>query len=133
MDAVGFVLAFAAFLAGIYLLGVGLELIHIPTASLSPTSARISGINWLPSIFGVLQLGLGGTWIYAIFNKDKPWSVKVRKNCAMLMFLIYMFYGFSGVILEGITRVSWLSTFSIALIAGIKYLWLSTRDDGDGS
>lgn len=132
MDAVGFVLAFAALLNGLYLLTVGLGLIDIPMATNYLLSARISGVGWLPNVFGSMQIILGTAWVGALFNKHRSWSVRVRKTCAMAMFIIYIFYGFSALILDGLTPASWLSIFAVALVAGIKYLWLATMDEKDG-
>lgn len=131
MDAIGFILAFLAFVAGVYLVLLSLHVFGIGLET--ATSARVSGHDWLPLIFAALQLGLGGAWIYALFNKGKAWSVRVRRACAMTFFIVYMFYGFSGVFLYGLERATWLSTFALAAITGVKYLYLTTVGDQDGS
>lgn len=131
MDAIGYILATTAILAGFYLFIVGFHLFGVTPAV--STSQQISGIDWLPLVFAVVQVGLGTAWLVALLNKSKSWSLKVRKNCALIFFLVYTFYGFSGLLLNGLTRASWLTTFAMAAVTGVKYLYLASVGDKDGN
>jgi hypothetical protein len=128
MEAVGFILALAVLLAGAWLLSPFFQ----PDES---TGAKISGsLQVIPTILGAYQVIVGTIWLAGIFNKSKNWSLVVRRTCSFMVFLLYTFYGISGVILNGIHRITWLSTFTIAFIAAIKYLWLGVvgdKDDGN--
>jgi hypothetical protein len=129
MDAVGFILALSVLLAGLYLLSPFLTIA-------ASTSAQITNhtILALPRFLGLYQVIAGSAWIVAIFNKHKKWSIPIRRTAAMSIFLLYTFYGISGIFLYGMERVTWLGTFTIALIAAVKYLYLGLvgdRDDGN--
>ena len=128
MDAIGFILAFLLFCTGAWLLG--------PFFSAeAATSSLITGsLLLLPKALGAIQFLTGGARNVALFNKEKSWSIKVRRTCAMIMFILYIFYGISGAFLYGLTTPRWYSTIAIALMAAVKYLYLGVvgdRDHGD--
>jgi hypothetical protein len=117
MSAVEVVVASAVLLSGLWFISP----FYNPEMS---TSAQILESELTPRLIGILHIIFAGSVLVAMFVRDWAWRPFVRRWGAFGIFVLYMFYGFSGILMLGLGRVSWISTFAVALIAALIHIKL---------
>lgn len=73
---------------------------------------------------GIAHLLLALPLLYAVIWKNWPQSLKTRRLLSFGCFLLLMFYGFAGLFVNGLHRISWVSAFGLAVIAGVCHIRL---------
>lgn len=117
MEAVEVILALAVFLSGFWLVGP----FYSPADSVS---AEILESATIPHILGILHLTMSAPLLYALARLDWLKRQFVRRWATFSIFILYLFYGFSGIAVLGFERPSWLTTLAVALIAGVAHVRL---------
>jgi hypothetical protein len=130
MEAIESIIAFILFLTGIWFMTPW----YTPNPGAASQLKIIDGIT-LSILFGTVQILMAGPMLYALLRKKWPRRQQVRRIVTFTSFLLLTFYGFSGVILFGTQRLSWLQTFGLALISAVCHLrlkWeMDTQDAGN--
>jgi uncharacterized integral membrane protein len=117
LEVVEGIIALAVFLHGLWLVSPYFQI------SSSVGSLILEGETTIPRTLGLIQSAVTGTLLYALARKPRKREV-IRRGASFFMFTLYTFYGSSSLILYGLSRVTWVSTFALALIAGVIYLRL---------
>lgn len=117
MDVVEGILALVSFLHGLWLISP-----YFATSA-SVGSLILNGDSLLPHVLGLTQVVVSGLHLITLFRKPVEWEV-IRRGGSFFLFHIYLFYGSSSLILYGLERVTWITTFALAFISGVVYLRL---------
>jgi hypothetical protein len=117
MDVVEGILATTMFIHGLWLVS------PLFTPSSSVSSLILHGESTLPQVIGLTQATVAGIHLYSLLRKPTKQGV-IRRGATFFMFTLYLFYGTSSLILFGLSKVSWVTTYSLALIAAVVYLRL---------
>jgi len=117
MDVVEVISALAVFIHGLWLLSP-----YFMTSS-SVSALILNGDSSLPRVIGFTQVVVTGALFYALARKTK-WREVIRRGTAFFVFTLYLFYGASSLILYGLGRVTWITTFALAFISAVVYLRL---------
>ncbi len=127
MDVVEGILAATMFVHGLWLVSPFFE----PSSSVS--ALILHGDSLMPQVIGFLQAAVAGIHLYTLIRKPRKREV-IRRAATFFMFTLYLFYGSSSLMLFGLAKVSWVMTFSLALLAGVAYLrlkWEVSHHAGD--
>jgi len=111
-------------IVGIAVLCLGLWYIspfYQPTQSVS---AKITESANIPQILGSVQIVFALILLVSLFLPKWKRSHMLRSWMTFNIFILYLFYGLSSVFILGMGRVSWVSTFALALISGVTHLRL---------
>lgn len=73
---------------------------------------------------GFAHLAIALPLLYSILHKTWAKGIKVRRWISFICFLLFMFYGIAGVIVHGLDRISWLSSFAFAVISAVSHIRL---------
>jgi hypothetical protein len=129
MEAIETIVALVLFLSGVWFLSPW----YTPNPGAS-SQLKIGGVS-LSIIFGTIQVLMTGPLLYALIRERWPRRQQIRRVVTFTSFVLLTFYGFSGVILFGTHRLSWLQTFGLALISAVCHLrlkWeMDTQDAGN--
>jgi Ni,Fe-hydrogenase I cytochrome b subunit len=129
MEAIEAIIALILFLTGVWFLTPW----YTPNPGASSQLEIVDGIT-LSTIFGTVQIFMAGPLLYALLRQSWSQRNKIRRLVTFTCFVLLTFYGFSGVILFGTQRLSWLQTFGLALISAVCHLrlkWeMETQDAG---
>lgn len=118
METIESVVAFVLSITGLWLLSPWFE----PASS---TTAEITnGSHVIPSVFGFLEIFLAVPLIYSLFNQKWHYGLRVRKTISLLCFILFVFYGTSGLLLNHLHRITWVSAFGFAVISAVAHLRL---------
>jgi len=117
MDVVEGIATLVAFLHGLWLVS------PYYTSSTSVSSLILHGDTLVPRIIGLVQVIISGLHLYTLVRKPSEWEV-IRRGASFFLFHLYLFYGASSLILYGLGRVTWITTFGLAFISGVVYLRL---------
>jgi hypothetical protein len=127
MDVVEAILTLTMLLHGLWLVSPFFK----PSSSAS--SMILHGDVTIPQVIGLTQATVAGIHIYTLLRKPTKQEV-IRRGAMFFMFTLYLFYGTSSLILFGLEKVSWISTFALAVIAAVVYLrlkWEVSHDARD--
>ncbi|AVD99316.1 hypothetical protein SEA_BILLNYE_139 [Streptomyces phage BillNye] len=117
MDVVEGILTTTMFLHGVWLVSPFFK----PSSSAS--ALILQGESGLPQIIGLTQVAVAGVHLYSLLRKPVKQEV-IRRGAMFFMFTLYLFYGTSSLILFGLGKVNWVTTFALAFIAAVVYLRL---------
>lgn len=118
METIESVVAFVLSITGLWLLSPWFE----PATS---TTAEITdGSHIIPYVFGCIEILLALPLIYSLINRRWSYGLRVRKTISFLCFVLFVFYGMSGILLNHLHRISWVSAFGFAAIAAVAHLRL---------
>lgn len=117
MDVVEGILSLTMFLHGAWLVSPFFK----PSSSVS--SMILHGESTIPQVIGLAQATVAGIHLYSLLRKPAKQEV-IRRGAMFFMFTLYLFYGTSSLILFGLGKVSWVTTFALAAIAAVVYLRL---------
>ncbi len=111
------IIAFAMLLQGLWFASPFFQ----PATSVS---AQIWQTPTVAVVLAVLHIVLSVPWLYALLKIS--WSKRrlVKRWIAFYAFILYLFYGFSGIIVNGLARPTWISTLAIAMVCGVAHLRL---------
>jgi hypothetical protein len=130
MEAIESIVALILFLTGLWFLTPWYQ----PNPGASSSLKIVDGIT-LAMLFGTIQVLMAGPMLYALLRERWPRRQQIRRIVTFTSFILLTFYGFSGVILFGTQRLSWLQTFGLALISAVCHLrlkWeMDTQDAGN--
>ncbi|QIN94113.1 hypothetical protein PP459_gp120 [Streptomyces phage Wakanda] len=117
MDVVEGILSLAVLLHGLWLISP----YFVTSASVG--SLILDGDSLFPRVIGLSQAVVSGLHLYTLIKKPREWEV-IRRGASFFTFTLYLFYGSSSLILYGLGRVTWITTFALAFISGVVYLRL---------
>jgi hypothetical protein len=130
MEAIESIVALILFLTGVWFLTPW----YTPNPGASSQLKIVDGIT-LAAVFGTIQVVMAGPMLYALLRERWPRRQQIRRVVTFTSFILLTFYGFSGVILFGTQRLSWLQTFGLAAISAVCHLrlkWeMDTQDAGN--
>lgn len=118
METIEFVVPLLLFFSGLW------ATCYAPYADIPTLRDKPNSTPWLIAIFGVIQLTLAGPLLYAIAHKTWTTGIKLRRWLSFVCFVLLLFYGITGVLVNGLDRISWLSSFGFAVIAGVCHVRL---------
>jgi len=124
MEAIETIIALVLFLTGVWFMTPW----YTPNPGAASQLRIIDGIT-LSMIFGTVQILMAGPLLYALYMEKWPRRQQFRRFVTFTSFLLLTFYGFSGMILFGTQRLSWLQTFGLALISAVCHLRLKWELD----
>ncbi|QIQ63039.1 hypothetical protein SEA_MOAB_180 [Streptomyces phage Moab] len=120
-EAVEYIIGLAVFLVGTWFLTPFYE----PTTSVQSQIWESANI---PQYTGGVQAFVAALLLFALVRKSWTKRQAVRRMTTFAIFVLYLFYGFSSTIILGMGRVSWITTFAIALISGVAHLRLKWEE-----
>ncbi|QWT30045.1 membrane protein [Streptomyces phage TunaTartare] len=91
-------------------------------------SAQAWANGTIPQWIGAFQTILGLTLLFALVRKSWARRQAVRRMTTFAIFILYLFYGLSSTIILGLGRVSWITTYALALTAGVVHLRLKWEE-----
>lgn len=124
LEAIESIVAFILFLSGLWFLTPW----YTPTSGASSQLTIVDGIT-ISMVFGTIQILMGGPLLYALLRKNWPRRRQVRRFVTFTCFCLLTFYGLSGLILFGTHKLTWLSSFGLALISAVCHLRLKWEMD----
>lgn len=124
-EAIEYIIATAVFLVGLWFLSP----YYKPSTSVQ---SQIWENAHVPQFTGAVQSVIAAFLLFALVRKSWARRQTVRRLTTFAIFVLYLFYGFSSTIILGMGRVSWISTYALALIAGVAHLRLKW-EEGDAN
>jgi hypothetical protein len=127
MDVVEGILSLTMLLHGLWLVSPFFK----PSSSAS--SMILHGDVTIPQVIGCTQAAVAVIHLYGLLRKPAKQEV-IRRGGMFFMFTLYLFYGTSSLILFGLQKVNWVSTYALAIIAAVVYLrlkWEVSHNAGD--
>lgn len=115
------------------LVSLALGGLYLVTPFYTPETNATAGITQntsIPQILGAFHIGLALWWGDSLFRRGLR-GMGSRRNSALMMTSLYIFYGIAQTVIFGFERIPWLATFTLAALAGVVYLWLALGDDGN--
>lgn len=91
-------------------------------------SAQAWANGTIPQWIGAFQTVLGVLLLVALVRKGWARRQMIRRQTTFAIFILYLFYGLSSTIILGLGRVSWITTYALALIAGVVHLRLKWEE-----
>lgn len=123
MESVELIVAFSLFCSGIWIVSPAFS-------TESSAVAQVTESIFATLAIGLLQMFLSLPLLYAVSHLGWPHRQRVRRFVTFSLFNLLLFYGFSQIIIYGLSRVTWLTTFSLALIMGVAHIRLKWEIDG---
>lgn len=120
-EAIEYIISMAVLFVGIWFLSP----FYKPSTSVQ---SQIWESTHIPQYTGAVQAFLAALLFIALVRKNWVRRQAVRRQTTFAIFVLYLFYGFSSTIILGMGRVSWVSTFAIALISGVVNLRLKWEE-----
>lgn len=117
MEAVETLVALMLFITGLWLLS---PFYNVENSAVGGVTAS----RMITLAFGLLQVFMIVPMLYALARFGWPKRQRVRRLITFTSFVLLLFYGFSGILLYGLSRVTWISTFTLALIMGVAHIKL---------
>ena len=118
METIEFVVPLLLFLSGLW------ATFYAPYADIPTLQQKAGSTTWMISAFGILQLALAIPLLYSIAHKSWTKGIKLRRWLSFVCFFLLLFYGITGVLVNGLDKISWLSSFGFAVIAGVCHVRL---------
>lgn len=120
-EAIEFIIATAVTLVGIWFVSP----YYKPADSVS---AQAWANGTIPQWIGAFQTVLGLLLLFALVKKSWARRQAIRRQTTFAIFILYLFYGLSSTIILGLGRVSWITTYALAFIAGVVHLRLKWEE-----
>src|SRR3954471_15884610 len=111
MDVVEGILSATIFIHGVWWVSPFFE----PSSSVS--ALILHGDSLIPQVIGLTQTAVAGVHLYTLIRRPLKREV-IRRAATFFMFTLYLFYGSSSLMLFGLAKVAWVTTFALALLAG---------------
>lgn len=75
-------------------------------------------------LLGAGHLALAIPLLYATIAKRWERSLSIRRWLSFVSFLLLAFYGIAGILVNGLERISWISSLGFAVIAAVCHIRL---------